>query len=43
MLQHLKMAKGAWNVGSYFRTMVAVLATITENATIGATSVILAL
>ena len=37
MLQHLKMAEGASNVGSYFTTMVAVLATITEIATKAAT------
>ena len=37
MLQNLKMAKRAWNVGSYFTTLVAVLATITEIATMAAT------
>ena len=39
MLQHLKMAEGASNVGSYHTILVAVLATITEIATMAATSV----
>ena len=36
MQQHIKMAEGASNVGSYFTILVAVLATITEIATLAA-------